>query len=523
MHGNKAVAAIGHRKSLCDNVLVVESDAAFAESLDAGLSLHEELQPKRFRASSLADARRMLSERSFDVVLLALELPDGGEPGAALEVIAEEAGCVVAAVGSLAAVRAAWSAIRAHAHSIVVRDGFVPWMLLPMLYHAAHHRQVKQALERHVRDLERSNERFVNLVANNADAIVVVDRQGLIRFVNPSAERLLGRPRVELLGQPFGVPLDEGQLQEITIPRAGSEARTAEIHVMHSHWDGEPASIATLRDITAHKTAETALRIAKQSAERANTLKSQFLANMSHELRTPLNCIIGFSEALSLGAVGPKLPAKYQEYVDIIRSSGHHLLEMINDLLDLSKAEEGKLEIHAEPFDLAGLAGTVVDSMKPQALAKDIRFTLEAGPRPLWIDADERLMRQILLNLLSNAVKFTQPGGTITLAAKRTRRGETEILVRDTGVGIPREQIPRAFAAFVQIENSYSRVEHQGTGLGLALTKKFVELHQGTINLESEPGKGTTVRVLLPSSRSADRGCEVATVLSLRRAGHARR
>ena len=229
--------------------------------------------------------------------------------------------------------------------------------------------------------------------------------------------------------------------------------------------------------------------------EAANRHKSEFLANMSHELRTPLNAIIGFSEVLEERLFG-ELNAKQAEYIHDIFTSGGHLLSLINDILDLSKIEAGKMELELASFDLVGTLQGVLTLVRERATRHGIELGLDVGAGVGLIVADERKVRQILLNLLSNAVKFTPDGGRVALAAKRGS-DVVEITVADTGIGISPEDQAALFEEFRQVGADAAR-KHEGTGLGLALAKRFVELHGSTIRVESAAGKGTTFTFSLP-------------------------
>lgn len=232
-----------------------------------------------------------------------------------------------------------------------------------------------------------------------------------------------------------------------------------------------------------------------QQLEEANRAKSEFLANMSHELRTPLNAIIGFSEALKDGLMG-EVPENQREYIGDIYSSGEHLLSLINDILDLSKVESGKMTLDMEPFPLSGVLQNSMSMVKEKALNHGLRLTLEADADMPEIVADMRKLKQIIYNLLSNAVKFTPPGGAITLSAHRIDDA-LEIAVRDTGIGISKEDQAKLFQPFTQIDSALSR-QYQGTGLGLVMVKRLAELHGGNAGLESETGKGSRFWVRIP-------------------------
>jgi len=223
--------------------------------------------------------------------------------------------------------------------------------------------------------------------------------------------------------------------------------------------------------------------------------KSEFLASMSHELRTPLNAIIGFSQVLREGMVG-EVNEKQAEYLDDIISSGNHLLSLINDVLDLSKVEAGQVEIEIAPFSLRETLERGVLMVKERATDNGVGLTLEADPHVELVEADERRTHQVIVNLLSNAVKFTPEGGSINVSSARVN-GEVQVSVVDTGPGIAPEDQVRIFEEFQQTE--LGAKARDGTGLGLALSKRFIELQGGRIWVESEPGKGSRFTFAIPA------------------------
>jgi signal transduction histidine kinase len=249
--------------------------------------------------------------------------------------------------------------------------------------------------------------------------------------------------------------------------------------------------------VSAHREAD--LREATSRAELANRAKSEFLASMSHELRTPLNAIIGFSEMMNAEMFGGLGSERYRDYVNDIHASGVHLLSLINDLLDLSKAEADKLELRETYVDIAAVISHSLRMITSRANAAgvDVASDLPKDLPLLW--ADERRLTQIILNLLTNAVKFTPRGGRARIGVEWKPAG-LAIIVGDTGIGIAAEDIPRVVIPFVQVGDLYSRPQ-EGSGLGLPLSKRLVELHGGSLALDSAPGRGTTVTVLFPASR----------------------
>ena len=253
-----------------------------------------------------------------------------------------------------------------------------------------------------------------------------------------------------------------------------------------------------LRQLRLREAMEQELIRAKNKAEAASRAKSEFLANMSHELRTPLNAIIGFAEIINRRTFG-SASEKYPEYAGDIYNSGIHLLGLINDILNLSKLEAGKFQLQEEDVDLERTIEACMNLIEGPARQSNIRLSVTLDPEALLIRADERRLRQILINLLSNAVKFTPEGGSVSVKSMR-RNGGLTISVSDTGIGMALESIPKALSPFDQIERNVRR-KQEGTGLGLPLAKQLVELHGGTLTIESKVDVGTTVTVLLPPSR----------------------
>jgi signal transduction histidine kinase len=263
--------------------------------------------------------------------------------------------------------------------------------------------------------------------------------------------------------------------------------------------------VLTFSDVTALKQREGELAEAKLSAESASRLKSQFLATMSHELRTPLNAILGFSEVIRDGVFGHGQSAweKYAEYAGSIHASGHHLLSLISEILDLSKIEAGSYVLDIRTIDLRDAIEGALTIVSPAAGKAGVELRTVIPDTPVCLAADERAVRQIAINLLANAVKFTPKGGVIMVEINATDT-LAQFSVADTGIGIAKEHVSAVFELFRQVDSSIQR-RHEGTGLGLAITKRLVELHGGTIELESELAVGTKVRVAFPA-QSANSG-----------------
>jgi PAS domain S-box-containing protein len=255
-----------------------------------------------------------------------------------------------------------------------------------------------------------------------------------------------------------------------------------------------------VEDITERKAADEAMRMAKEQADFANRAKTEFLANMSHELRTPLNAVIGFAEIIKDEMFGPAGRPEYVEYARDIHDSGRLLLELINDILDMSKIEAGKKELQDSVIDIGRVALSSVRLVHPRAELGCVAIEVDLPPDLPAVRAEELSMKQIVTNLLTNAVKFTPEGGKVLLSAKVEADGQIAMSVADTGIGIAAEDMDKALAPFGQIESSLSN-KTQGTGLGLPLVKALVHLHGGTLTLDSTRGSGTTVTIRLPADR----------------------
>ncbi len=279
---------------------------------------------------------------------------------------------------------------------------------------------------------------------------------------------------------------------------------TWQLVVLKKAFDMSKASIEAIRlnelliyEVEQRKAAEQDTRIAHEETERVSSAKSSFLANMSHELRTPLNSIIGFTDVL-LSGVGGKLVEKQVEYLTDIKNAGSYLQGLINDVLDISKIEAGKLEIEEGEIDIAEQIERCLPFVREQAQKARVSLEMEISPELALLSGDQRLFRQMLVNLWTNAVKFTPQNGRVTVRAAINEQGELAISVIDTGIGISPEDIPKALAIYEQTESGKNK---EGTGLGVPLARRMAELHGGRLELESEVDKGTTATIIFPAHR----------------------
>ncbi len=356
----------------------------------------------------------------------------------------------------------------------------------------------------------------------SSDGIITLDKQGRISSLSAGAEAMFGYRHAELVHQPFAKLFSadsavvvneylsglEGQGlasvfndgREVTgvVKQGGTVPLFLNIGRLQKS-EGGSSYCAVVRDITSWKRTEHDLRVAKDEAEEASRHKSDFLARVSHELRTPLNAIIGFSEIMRMGQLGEVPNEKYRGYLNDIHSSGNHLLAMIDDLLDLSKIESGRMELDFTSVNLPECFDQAVKLLQEQATRARVLLRKSFPENLPRVVADQRAMRQVVQNLLSNAIKYTDAGGQVIVSALVEPSGALILRLKDTGIGMNKDELKQALVPFMRVEKPGR--ERQGTGLGLPLTKALVEANRANFTISSEPGQGTQIDITFPTTR----------------------
>ncbi|MGE5547594.1 MAG: nitrate- and nitrite sensing domain-containing protein [Solirubrobacterales bacterium] len=357
--------------------------------------------------------------------------------------------------------------------------------------------------------LEREHATIQRILTSTHDAIALIDEEGRFEYANPALVAEFGPTDGRDCAEYFGSSanacpscrsdrLDETSREEWRSEATGKTYELTSTPVVSA--DGGRSLLQVFHDITVRKQAEEALRTAREAAEIANRAKSEFLATMSHELRTPLNAIIGFSEIIEGELLGPVGQQQYVEYAKDINDSGRHLLQLINDILDVARIEVGRVELREGEVDAGAVLRAAVKMVRERAEAKSVALSTDIPDDLPLLLGDERRLKQILVNLLGNGVKFTPAGGMVDARVAFRPTGEMEIVVRDTGIGIAAEDIGKIMAPFGQADSSLAR-RYEGSGLGLPLSRKLMELHGGTLTLASRPGSGTAVTLTFPAER----------------------
>jgi PAS domain S-box-containing protein len=394
------------------------------------------------------------------------------------------------------------------------------------------------AAVRDVTESKRTETLFRGLVEAAPDGIVIVDTSGIITLVNAQAESMFGYPRAELIGASVdklvpdrfleGHVADRGRFVDDPRPRPMGEGRDlfavrrdgsefpVEISLSPLDADSGLLVIAAVRDLTERRRAHTETETAKLQAERANRAKSEFLSRMSHELRTPLNAILGFGQLLEM----QPLSVRQDESLRQIMKAGHHLLDLVDEVLDIARIETGDLSVSPEAVSVGTAISETIQLMVPTAGERGITFEERQSHRDLFVFADRQRLRQVLLNLISNGVKYNHEGGAVVVETKLHENAQLiEVSVRDTGTGISEDMLQRVFEPFDRLD--VDEADIPGTGLGLTLSRGLVEAMGGTLTLESTPDAGSAFTILLPRVEAPDSrlGETIRTLVEVKTSG----
>jgi signal transduction histidine kinase/ActR/RegA family two-component response regulator len=367
--------------------------------------------------------------------------------------------------------------------------------------------------------LEASEARFRNLIESNADGILVVQPDGMIRYANPAATELLRRPASELVGRYFGIPIGAGGKTELDLVSTGAEARVVEMHVVETEWAGEPALLASLRDISDRKRLEEQLRHKVDELAVADQRKDEFLAMLAHELRNPLAPILNAVHIMRLRGDDPVLRERMRV---VVEQQVRCMARLVDDLLDVSRITRGKIQLRHEPVILSTLVQRSLETVRPHLVAKGHELRVSVPDEPIRLWADPVRLEQVLNNLLTNAIKYTERGGLIEVEVAST--GEVvAIRVRDNGIGIAPDMLEGIFGLFTQVDQSLARSQG-GLGIGLTLARDLVRMHQGTLTARSAGlGKGSEFLVTLPLSNQIADVASSPTAVGSRPTGRLRR
>ena len=477
-------------RELC--ILILEDAATDAELMER--ELHKaNISFISKRVETAEDFVRELHDFNPDLVLSDYHLPsfDGLE---ALSIVTKGAPDVpfILVTGALGEERAV-EILKSGATDYVLKDRLsrLPHAVLRAIREA----DAKAARKRSEELLSASEANLRNIIEKNGDGILVVNYDGIVRFVNPAAEILFGSAAESLLGQSFGFPIEIGKTADLVILRDGGEIRTAEMNAVETTWEGEHSYLASLRDVTEQKRISKELEQIRQQQLR---LKDEFLSHVSHELRSPLTAIHQFVTILLDGLAGD-LNSEQREYTEIALKNVYQLRAMISDLLEITRAETGKLTIEPQCVSIAKVVDETCSTLQKNAAVKGIVLTTDVPNNLPFADADPVRIKQILVNLIDNGIKFTPENGTIFVRARTFDQDPNFLCISviDNGCGISPEDTEKIFDRLYQKEDRISG-SRKGLGLGLYICRELVLRHGGKIWVESEIGEGSTFFFTFP-------------------------
>jgi signal transduction histidine kinase/ActR/RegA family two-component response regulator len=464
-------------------LLMIEDDIEYAEIIKMCLDEPDSMG-MRFeieRADRLEVGLKLLDAARFDALLLDLTLPDSQGLETIEKVIRHGATIPILVMTNLGDETMAFEAMRLGAQDYMVKATSDSRYLKRAIWYA---------IERH-KLLAQSE----GIIKRSADGMVVVDSNGIVRYLNPAAQALFGEPAETMLGKPFPFPLASGEtsLQKLSAPRD----RTVEMKVVDITWKGAPARLASVRDITELQRVEQ-LKAEIRERRRLDQLKDELIGTVSHELRTPLTIVKGAIDNLREGIAG-ELHGKQEEVVQLAHRNVNRLAKMINNLLDLSRLESGSARVSKRPTDPGALINEVLEGF-PMTEERRVELVTDAPPGLPKVHADPEMLAQVITNLVDNALRFAR--SRVTVRAQAVEGGQVLFEIVDDGPGIPEDKLPTLFNKFVQI-NRKAGGGYKGTGLGLAICKEIMQLHGSKIEVTSMVGAGTRFSFSLPTEAAA--------------------
>lgn len=463
-------------------VLVVDDDPDYAEIVRFSLAQPEAGAPRFVmdRADRLAVALEMLARQRYDAALVDLTLPDAAGLEAPRAVIAAAPSLAVLVATGLGDEKLALEAIAAGAQDYISKAGFETRHLKRALRYAVWRKAAQAQCD--------------EILRASADGLAVLDAEGATRFVNAAAEAVLGKAAGELLGRPFPYPAAPGENRLLEVPRGEGPPASVDVRASAIHWDGLPAVLVSLRDVSALRRLDQ-LMAEVSERRRTDEAKDRWLGTIAHELRTPLTIIKGAAVDLHEGRAEPLRPQQAM-LVGLVRRQAERVERLVGNLLELGRLESGSVTARRAPLDAGEVVRRVVGDFARAAADRAVLLDIADEGGPTRLAADPELFEQLVVNLVDNAIRFARTRITVRLG------GDEELLalsVEDDGVGIPAEKRRLLFSRYGQLERRHDVAGYKGTGLGLAICKEIVTLHRGTIEVESEPGRGTVFSVHLPA------------------------
>ena len=437
--------------------------------------------------SSLGKGLERVIEGEYDILLLDLNLPDSRGLSTFTQVHAALPDMPIIVLTGLNDENLALQALQDGAQDYLIKGSEATQLLARAIQYAIERQRVMHDLRETNLKLSESETRFRKIIEASIDGIVILNRENEILFLNPSAEKLLGKGIAELRGQQFDYQVALNDAIEIDVHDKEGPDRTIEMRSVETEWEGQSVYLATMRDISERKMVE-------EAEKELMKLKDDFLASVSHDLKTPLFTVIGFLEMLDDGRLSD--PAARVEFLERAIHDADRLKALVDDILDMSRFEAGRLKLTIEPIDVSNLVSEALASIDLLATSKGVALKSTPPEGAIGIHGDRQRLLRVLINLLENAIKFSGKGQPIEVSWSADN-GDVEINVIDQGPGIPRKDQLRIFEKFYQVERP-GNSSSTGSGLGLYISSNFVEVHGGTLSVKSKLGKGSTFTIQLP-------------------------